>query len=61
MSATHVQGHSHEQLDALVADLVQGGHLLPEVVEVVAAGRLAGYHVNTPMPVPTEEGGNELT
>ena len=57
MSSSHVESDAHEELDALVSDLVESGHFPTETSSIVATSGRSGYDVNTAMPVATGEGG----
>jgi hypothetical protein len=56
MTSSHVEGDAHEELDALMSDLVQGSHLLAETPSVIATSGLSGYYLDTAVPVSTENG-----
>ena len=57
MAASHVEGHAHKELDALVTNLVECGHFLAETANVVTGPYLSHNHVDTAVPVTT--GGGE--
>ena len=57
MTSSHVEGDAHEELDALVSDLVQGSHLMAETPSVIATSGLSGYDLDTTVPVSTGRGG----
>ena len=57
MTSSHVEGDAHEELDALVSDLVQGSHLMAETPSVIATSGLSGYDLDTAVPVSTGRGG----
>lgn len=59
MASSHVKGDAHEELDALVSDLVEGSHFLTETSSVVATSGLSGYDLNTAMPVASVGGERE--
>ena len=60
MASSHVKGDAHEELDALVSDLVEGSHFLTETSSVVATSSLSGYDLNTAVPVASVGGEREI-
>ena len=53
VTAAHVQGHAHKELNALVADLVQGRDLLAETASIETCPGLPRYYLHTAMPIST--------
>ena len=53
MASSYIECHSHEELYALVTNLVEGVDLLTEASSIVAVSGLSHDHLNTTVPIST--------